>query len=1157
MNLIKKLFVYAVVFATIVTMSLPAGIAVAATNVAAGDLIKSNISSAVYYYNGSERFAFPNPTVYFSWYQDFSTVKTITAEELAAITYNGKLVTVRPGTKLVKITSDPKVYAIEPGGKLRSIPSEAVAATLYGSNWAKMVTDVSDAFWFWYDRTNTTPLSSTHPTGSLVKYANSNNVYYIDGTTKRLISAAGMTANKFDNDFVLTIPDTITYTDGTQITGAEDGLFPITSGTTATPPASTGAVSVSLAANTAQSGTIINGQAIADLGSFNFTASNDGSVKVTSLKIKRIGVSSDSVLSNIYLYDGMTKLTDSGSLSNSVVTFSNASGLFTIPAGSSKTISVKSDIAGSTGTVGISIVSASDVTTGNTVNGTFPISGNLMSMTSVNDLATLVVGTITGGGSSINAGTMNATVFSAPFTVSNKEVNLKYVSFRQVGSINKDAISNLKLFINGVQAGSASSIDDNNRVNFDLTSAPVKLNTGNTTIEVRGDIVKGSSRTFSFNVQTASDIVATDTNYGVNIAATGVNQTVAQTTINAGTISITTDPEFVTTQIVKNASNATFAKFRMKAFGEDMKINNLIVKGTFTGTIANTEGINNLAIYVNGAQVGSTQNFVQTSGILPTYNSTYAASSTLKYGFAGFGTNNLFTIPAGTTVTVEVKGTLNQLSSSSITGVATDIYLDTNKAEGVASVSTYPTSPMAGTGNALSIVEGTLTVAKNVNVQDQNVVKNTSAQKIGSYVLQTSSAEGVRITNIAIALGGSTVPATDLANLYISENTTPVQPQTTNNFPVNFTIPANTSKVIDVYADLGEIANDKTVSTTITVTGVGATTNGSVSGTKLGQTMTIKTGTISSVTSISNDPSSTMVAGGATQKAATYKFVASNGNVVITEMGVNVTTNDVATSSQAISELTVGGVTAPVVYDGTTALATFTGLSIVVPAGTQGLSLPVTAKYANVSSSGQGGIATNQLVKLKLDSFKYLVGNATTASTTVNTASNPMLLVKSVPTVTLSSSNPAAVGNGFNPGVATVMKFNVTADANSNIVLKGISVTPTVGTGVSTTIANGLRVYDSNDLNTLLGSATIGTSGTEKAITFTNEYTISAGTTKEFTVKLDATGLADDNSVRVDLTSADTFGTGTAWQWNDSTIGTYINGYLLKTLPLEGNTFTR
>lgn len=117
----------------------------------AGELVKVAGNPAVYYFGADgKRYVFPNSASYFTWYEGFSAVKTISSEELAAMPIGGN-VTYRPGTRMVKIQSDPKVYAVSKGGVLRHVASEAVATCLFGANWNVQIDDVSDAFFVDYD----------------------------------------------------------------------------------------------------------------------------------------------------------------------------------------------------------------------------------------------------------------------------------------------------------------------------------------------------------------------------------------------------------------------------------------------------------------------------------------------------------------------------------------------------------------------------------------------------------------------------------------------------------------------------------------------------------------------------------------------------------------------------------------------------------------------------------------------------------------------------------------------------------------------------------------------------------------------------------------------------------------------------------------------
>ncbi len=109
-----------------------------------------NPCKAVYYYGkDGKRHAFPNDKVYFTWYADFSSVQTVTADAMAAIML-GKNVTYRPGSRMVKFTSVPMVYAIAKGGELRWVKTEDDAKALYGTDWNKKIDDISEAFFMDY-----------------------------------------------------------------------------------------------------------------------------------------------------------------------------------------------------------------------------------------------------------------------------------------------------------------------------------------------------------------------------------------------------------------------------------------------------------------------------------------------------------------------------------------------------------------------------------------------------------------------------------------------------------------------------------------------------------------------------------------------------------------------------------------------------------------------------------------------------------------------------------------------------------------------------------------------------------------------------------------------------------------------------------------------
>jgi hypothetical protein len=1172
MNTLKKFVASSVVVTTV--LSLVVAVApVKAAVATAGDLIKQSGNSSVYYLGSdSKRYVFPNEATYKSWYNDFSMVKVIPQAELEGYGIGGN-VTIRPGTKLVKITTNPKVYAVEPGGVLKAIPDEATAKTLYGADWAKRVVDVPDAFFINYKDSGASVSAGAYPAGSLVKFtASSPDVYYInaDGTASKIADESAFTASRFQFANVLdgsavTMPAT-----GAAITGAT--ATDLTSGAGTVVYTGGSGVTVALAGTTAASNTIVSSQATANLASFNFTAASDGAVKVTSVKLKRLGISGDSALVNVYLYDGNVRLTDGSTFSNGVVSFSDGAGLFSIPAGQTKTITVKADVADpatvSSGTVGVGIVAATDVVAGGaSVAGSFPAAGNLMSI-SKPDAATLGTASVavpTSVGATVNAGTNNVVLWSSQVTASVKYSNLQGLTLKQIGSAQFDAVQNFKLYVDGVQAGSALAMATaDGTVVFDLAATAPKLEVGNHTVEVRGDVVKGSSRNFLYSLQTASDIVILESGYGINVTPTIVGgapaKPVAATQINAGTLSVSTDTTLNATQVVKGSSNLTLARYSIKAYGEDMKVQTLTVVPAFTGFASTSEGLSNLSVFVNGSQVGSSKNYLATTNGA-------AAAAFAAATLPVYGTTNLFTIPAGQTVTVEIRGDLTQNATSYLATVDANLRIVAGAAQGVASAQTWPTVAQGTQNyagqNALSIVTGALTLSKSSSFASQNVLANTQKVKIGSYIVQAGNAEDVNVTSLGVALSGD-ASVNDLTNLYVVYGGTtadPVVPAATNNFTANMTVPANGYKTVDVYADLGSnLADGTTTITTLTVNYRGAKTNTSNVGTVAGQTMTVRTGTLTTPTLVSNNPVPKLVAGGATDVIANYKFVANNGTATIQEVWFKIfgsTANSATTTpnGSSLASVKVDGRDATIVQIGSEFYAKVTGLAYAITPGSAGVNVPVTVTYNNVTSAGNGGETTRTYVGLNLVYFKYQIAN-TVAEVNTNVASNAMLLVASVPTFATSPVNPAGVSSGFAASNdKAVLAFTVTAPANQPINLKALSFTPSISGALTSAATQLIKVYDYDNQTIVLGTSTNMANGVENKVTFNQEFTISGGTTKTFLVKADLAGLTTTgNSFELDLTNT---GAG-AMEWNDTTVtGVYGDGTLVQKLPIYGNMFVK
>jgi hypothetical protein len=598
MNLIKKLFVYTMVFTMCMAIA-PIG-SISADSVEVG-LIKSPASSAVYYFDGGERYAFPHQSVFFSWYEDFDAVVTITADELAAITYNGKLITMRAGTHPVKIESDPKVYAVEPGGVLRHIADEDTALALYGADWASMIVDVSDAFWFWYDKTDAVDNKLTadaHAAGTVFSYTDSELIYYVDADgTKRLVDEAGFTANMFNADYVVTgIADTITYTTGTSVTAAEDDLFPIVSGTIVTPPAPVGGdLSIALAAGTPVAGTIPAGSPNV-FTVFNFTTGSEAA-SISSIKLTMPSgiLGTSTYLDSITFFDNGIKLGSSKNMNSSREATFNFSTPIEVVANTTKTLTVKATVeSAQTGRFALGIDSADDITVdGGSITGTFPVVGNQMTAVADASIGTVALSAVNGtAAAGTEFGEQNVQLAGFTLSSTNEAVIWETARFKNGGTNDAALVNNLRLLIDGDEV--AVGTVDGRYMNFPLNNYVVTKG-DSVSVEVYGDIGVGSvGNTIKLYIEDKSDFSFVGQQYGYGIAITSIIllDTASEgivVTLATGDFTIAMDKTASPVRdIVAGADDEVLAVIKMTSNGEDATIASIKENGSDEFVVSGT-----------------------------------------------------------------------------------------------------------------------------------------------------------------------------------------------------------------------------------------------------------------------------------------------------------------------------------------------------------------------------------------------------------------------------------------------------------------------------------------------------------------------------------------------------------------------------------------
>ena len=111
-----------------------------------GDVYVNDPCTAVYYYGADGyRHAFPNESVYKSWYTNYNNLVVLSEDAMSDIPLGGN-VTYRPGTYLIKFSTN-TVYAISYGGVLRPIANAEIAEAIYDEDWVGDIVIVGDVFY--------------------------------------------------------------------------------------------------------------------------------------------------------------------------------------------------------------------------------------------------------------------------------------------------------------------------------------------------------------------------------------------------------------------------------------------------------------------------------------------------------------------------------------------------------------------------------------------------------------------------------------------------------------------------------------------------------------------------------------------------------------------------------------------------------------------------------------------------------------------------------------------------------------------------------------------------------------------------------------------------------------------------------------------------
>ncbi|MDF1497654.1 MAG: hypothetical protein P1P90_06430 [Patescibacteria group bacterium] len=835
--MLRKAFSTFVSFATIL-WSVGAGalafpVTAQAATLAAGDLIKAS-GPAVYYYNtDGKRYVFPNEKTYFSWFNDFSSVVTITDAELAAIQIGGN-VTVRPGTKLVKITTDPKTYAVTKCGTLHWIESEAIAKALWGDAWATRVIDVPDSFFVNYE-IGSSISSNVHPDGQLITYAGDSNRYVVENGMKRMITDAGFTANHWN--MINAVETTITYTDGADVTGAESNFWNVACPGT---QAVGGDVTVSLASDTPAGATIPKNAMGVPMVKVNVQAGAQGAM-LEGLHFHRVGVGSTSDFANVYLYDMEgNRLTTGRSVNSSSNTVEFNSLNQTLAANSMKSYYVYADFVGGGITTGGNhafelMDAASVVLSGSgTISGSFPVRGNVF-----------VVGTASAGTLTVQPGPAPANpvigqkaapISSFKLTANTNDIYVHRVALYQGGGIDNSDLANFELFQGSTKVASVAGVNAKGQIVLTFDT-PYLLPNGVTRVfDLKADVSGRAGRTIITYLEYNSDVMAVDSVYNsgaaINITAFDTSAEGVTVTTQGGNLTFAFNGP-ASGSVAKGKLGVVLYEFSLTSSDNDLEIRNL---RTTLASVNGTDRIigSNGAKYFRNIKIKDMDTGTTVMGPKELTGMNNSPTENLTF-------NDTFNIDAGETMNLAIVADLSNTEDA-----ANEFYGDGNnqyRATWLAfldgdvkvvdtgeSLALSKIVPNANTvGNAQTVKQSDLTADLASTPVSGTVVKKSQDKPVVGISLDAGSQSDIKVTNMTLdcraSIANNTYSAADCAQritklaLYDGDTLvgTPQAPDTVTGKAqitnMNLEIPAGTTKNLTVKATFSSAAtvtpNDK------------------------------------------------------------------------------------------------------------------------------------------------------------------------------------------------------------------------------------------------------------------------------------------------------------------------------------------------------------
>jgi hypothetical protein len=753
-------------------------------------------------------------------------------------------------------------------------------------------------------------------------------------------------------------------------------------------------------------------------------------------------------------------------------------------------------------------------TTGTTVVA--PATGVAVSLAAANPGAGTLVSS-SGSGS----GAARVPVLTVNFTAGNSgAATVSEVKFHKIGVLSDSSVSGAYLTQNGKVLYQYNSLSSGI---LDFSGMSLNIPAGQTVtltlaIDVSGGLNSGNTTSFSLN--SASDVSAWDSSNNALTASgtfplNGSLFTVTQVSNpNLATLALTSSGAVGGTVTAGTQGNLVYASTynvsNSKVYLEGI---NFHVVGS-----ANKGDIRNVKLVVNGTQVGAT---------LPTVNQDGTAyfDASAAPGVLNTGNNNV-------QVFADVMGSPSYTFQFEILNGYDVLALDSQYS--------IPVKSNSDGGKLVTIQQGQITVT-----QDSATPSGTSLSKGQSSVALAkfdiyAAGEAVKVLYLPFQITfnvGTTTLSNFIQNVSITDDaggqvgTTINLPGSasdpmgtgsytanavtynssfgTSNSPINYTIPANTTRVLTLKADIQPNASFSTIQAGLVAPGTGATNLQGMVSSQLsastavtGNTLTLSSSEVT-VTQDSSLGAQTLAANSTGQKISSFAFTASQSEgVTVSNLTIQVLSAAGSTNLANLKVMVNGtqfGTTQPTVNGNlTNPNVSFSGTPFTVPAG----GTVVVGVYADVLS----GAVLSGVPVVSLVNFS---GTGATSFTAVSNA-NGTINGQSLKVSTNGSAITASINSSYQPAngqlsmgttgnVLASLNFNETSNTE-NVKLTSLdlvdvtpSATNTVPSFSNLTLWNGTQEVGS--VQSFTATTTVGPSSTPAFLyAFTNLLSNSLGT---------------------------------------------------------------